>query len=130
MLTAGKGTHYCVWCGFDMKAKEERECAACDGDICQARKRAAKTAPKKKAKPSIAPDVDATDWAAAYVRDRAHQYVPSSGIHDALLEVARAIEQGEHVAAGSCGELDDLVGEIRKRRTTKKPRGAAKEQSR
>ena len=35
MLTEGKGTHYCKHCGFDMKAREERECIACDGDHCE-----------------------------------------------------------------------------------------------
>lgn len=39
MLTTGKGTHYCVHCGFDMRAREDRECVACDGDLCEARKR-------------------------------------------------------------------------------------------
>lgn len=39
MLTTGKGTHYCKHCGFDMRAKEERDCAACDGDLCEPRKR-------------------------------------------------------------------------------------------
>ena len=39
MLTTGKGTHYCMHCGFDMKAKEERECVTRDGDLCEAKKR-------------------------------------------------------------------------------------------
>lgn len=39
MLTTGKGTHYCVHCGYDMKPKEERECTSCDGDLCEPRKR-------------------------------------------------------------------------------------------
>lgn len=47
MLTTGQGTHYCVHCGFDMKAREQRECPACDGDLCEPRKR---SAVKKKAK--------------------------------------------------------------------------------
>ena len=38
MLTTGKGTHYCAHCGYDMKAREERLCAACDGDFCEPRK--------------------------------------------------------------------------------------------
>lgn len=41
MRTVGKGTHYCVHCGFDMKAREERFCEACDGDLCEPRKYAA-----------------------------------------------------------------------------------------
>jgi hypothetical protein len=40
MLTTGKGSHYCKHCGFDMKAKEERMCVACDGDFCEPRKHA------------------------------------------------------------------------------------------
>ncbi len=39
MLTTGRGTHYCKHCGFDMKAKEVRECVACDGDLCESKKR-------------------------------------------------------------------------------------------
>ena len=39
MLTTGKGTHYCKHCGFDMKAQEQRECSACDGDLCEPKKR-------------------------------------------------------------------------------------------
>ena len=46
MLTTGKGTHYCVHCGFDMKAREQRLCVACDGDLCQARKCAKPTREK------------------------------------------------------------------------------------
>ncbi len=38
MLTTGKGTHYCVCCGFDMKAREERFCVARDGDFCEPKK--------------------------------------------------------------------------------------------
>jgi len=38
MLTTGKGTHYCMCCGFDMKAKEERFCVARDGDLCEPKK--------------------------------------------------------------------------------------------
>lgn len=54
--------------------------------------------------------------AAAYVRDRAHQYVPSSGIHAALLDVAAELEDGAHLEAHRHGELDDLIGEMMNRR--------------
>lgn len=49
MLTTGKGTHYCVHCGFDMKAREDRMCVACDGDVCEPKKRGPKKAPKQRA---------------------------------------------------------------------------------
>jgi len=39
MLTVKQGTHYCVHCGFDVKAKEQRMCVARDGDLCEPRKR-------------------------------------------------------------------------------------------
>ncbi len=39
MLTTGKGTHYCQYCGFDMKAREDRMCSVTDGDVCIAKKR-------------------------------------------------------------------------------------------
>jgi hypothetical protein len=42
MLTAGKGTHYCECCGFDMGATEDRMCVARDGDFCEAKKRGRK----------------------------------------------------------------------------------------
>ena len=47
MLTTGKGTHYCVYCGYDMKAKEERLCVDCDGDVCKPKKRESKKAKDK-----------------------------------------------------------------------------------
>lgn len=46
---------------------------------------------------------------AAYVRDRAHQYVPSSGIHAALHDLAAQIRNGEAWDAYDHGELDDLL---------------------
>ena len=48
---------------------------------------------------------------AAYVRDRQDQYVPSSGIYDALGELAAKLQAGEHVEAYRHGELDDLIRE-------------------
>lgn len=51
MFTAGKGTHYCVHCGFDMKAREDRMCPVTDGDVCEPKKRNPKvrmTSKKKK----------------------------------------------------------------------------------
>lgn len=39
MLTTGKGTHYCIHCGYDMHEKEQRLCPSCDGDLCEAKKR-------------------------------------------------------------------------------------------
>ena len=47
MMTTGKGTHYCQYCGYDMKAKEERLCPSCDGDYCVAKKYAPISALKK-----------------------------------------------------------------------------------
>jgi hypothetical protein len=47
MMTTGKGTHYCQYCGYDMKAKEERLCPSCDGDYCVAKKYAPLSALKK-----------------------------------------------------------------------------------
>ncbi len=55
--------------------------------------------------------------AACYVRDRAHQYVTSSGSHDALMTVAAQLERGEHFEAFKVGELDDLIEEAMKRRS-------------
>jgi hypothetical protein len=48
MLTTGKGTHYCQHCGFDMKAREERECSACDGDMCEAKVRVTRSISHRK----------------------------------------------------------------------------------
>lgn len=39
MLTTGKDTHYCVHCGFDIGPKTVRMCVACDGDLCEPKKR-------------------------------------------------------------------------------------------
>lgn len=47
MMTTGKGTHYCKYCGYDMKAKEDRACPSCDGDHCVAKKYAPLSALKK-----------------------------------------------------------------------------------
>lgn len=55
--------------------------------------------------------------AACFVRDRAHQYVASSGSHDALMTVAAQLERGEHFEAFKVGELDDLIEEAMKRRS-------------
>lgn len=41
MLTIGEGTHYCRYCGYDMKAREDRLCPSCDGDPCEAKRYAA-----------------------------------------------------------------------------------------
>lgn len=49
---------------------------------------------------------------AAYVYDRAHQYINSSGIHAALCEVAHELEQGLAREADVHGELDDLKGKL------------------
>lgn len=57
--------------------------------------------------------------AACYVRDRAFQYDPSSGSHDALLVVAAKLERGEHFEAFKAGELDDLIEEAMKRRSAR-----------
>jgi hypothetical protein len=62
--------------------------------------------------------------AACYVRDRAFQYDPSSGSHDALLVVAAKLERGEHLDALMAGELDDLVNEAMKRRSDRLRREA------
>jgi len=50
--------------------------------------------------------------AAAYVYDRAHQYVPSSGIHAALSDVAFDLQAGEALHARDHGELVDLIGNV------------------
>lgn len=55
---------------------------------------------------------------AAYVRDRAHQYTPSSGVHAALCDLAGNIRDGEAWEAFDHGELDDLMKEPKKRRRT------------
>lgn len=52
---------------------------------------------------------ETTAVAAAWVHDRAHQYVPSSGVHDALLQVAASLRRGDHIEAWKHGELDDLL---------------------
>lgn len=33
-----KATHYCVYCGLTMKAREELLCRDRDGDFCESRK--------------------------------------------------------------------------------------------
>lgn len=47
--------------------------------------------------------------AAAYARDRAHQYTADSGSHAALLHLAAEFERREHLKAHEHGELDDLL---------------------
>lgn len=59
-------------------------------------------------------EMSASEAAAAYVFDRAEQYDPSSGIHDALCTVAANLARGEHMAARDHGELDDLLERVRK----------------
>lgn len=54
-------------------------------------------------------EADDTRIAAAFVEDRAHQYVESSGIHSALLELAAQLRDGDHMRAFEHGELDDLL---------------------
>lgn len=34
-----KATHYCKYCGLTMKAREQLECSARDGDLCEAKRR-------------------------------------------------------------------------------------------
>ena len=46
---------------------------------------------------------------AAFVQDRAGQYVESSGIKAALCELAERLAAGEHRKAYRHGELDDLL---------------------
>jgi len=46
---------------------------------------------------------------AAFIRDRAEQYDPSSGYHEALSRLAAKIACGEHRKAYAHGELDDLL---------------------
>lgn len=59
--------------------------------------------------------IDATGYArgvavaAAYVEDRAHQYVPSSVVHGAMLDTAHEMRQGSATDAYEAGELDDLM---------------------
>lgn len=67
--------------------------------------------------------------AAAYVRDRAYQYVPSSGIHAALLDVAGALEDEAHLEAYRHGELDDLVEEMMQRRGERRRSREAQQRS-
>ncbi|HEY1695178.1 MAG TPA: hypothetical protein VGG39_23580 [Polyangiaceae bacterium] len=50
---------------------------------------------------------DAIAAVARYIRDRADQYVASSGIHAALCELAWDVAKGEAEAAWLYGELDD-----------------------
>lgn len=66
--------------------------------------------------------------AAAYVRDRADQYVTSSGSHVALMNVAAALERGEHFEALAHGELDDLVEEMMKPGCGRRPPQAISEE--
>lgn len=47
--------------------------------------------------------------AAAYVEDRAKQYVTGSGIVGALEDLAAELREGEHFGAFGHGELDDLL---------------------
>jgi hypothetical protein len=49
---------------------------------------------------------------AAYIRDRAAQYEPSSGSRVALENVAAALGADEHLAAYDAGELDDMLPEV------------------
>ena len=57
-----------------------------------------------------------TEAAAAYVLDRAAQYVSGSGIVTALENVARALANNEHLVARDHGELDDLTQQVRRLR--------------
>lgn len=47
--------------------------------------------------------------AAAYVRDRSEQYIPSSGIYTALCELAAKFDEDAHMTAFRHSELDDLL---------------------
>jgi hypothetical protein len=44
-----KATHYCMYCGLVMKARDVFMCRDCDGDLCVAKKRSPK---KKQATPT------------------------------------------------------------------------------
>lgn len=57
---------------------------------------------------------EATLIAAAFVVDRAHQYIPSSAVHHALLEVAWELQKNEHLEANKHGELDDIIDRLKK----------------
>lgn len=57
-------------------------------------------------------ELDPDDAAAAWVLDRAEQYDPATGIHDALLELAEGLARGDHLEALRHGELDDLAERI------------------
>lgn len=41
-----KATHYCMHCGLTMKARDELFCRDRDGDLCEAKKREPKKAPR------------------------------------------------------------------------------------
>lgn len=56
--------------------------------------------------------------AAAYLMDRAAQYMPNSPCVTALMTAAIAIMNGEHAAAWSHGELDGLKVRVRRARKT------------
>jgi len=64
VLIVGKGTHYCAYCGYDMKAKEERLCVDCDGDTCKPKKRE-KRKPKL-TNPTISPLAELDRWKKAH----------------------------------------------------------------
>lgn len=59
--------------------------------------------------PADIPDDRYDMAAAAYVFDRAHQYKPSSGSHDALCCVSAELKAREHIRALRHGELDDIL---------------------
>lgn len=45
----------------------------------------------------------------AWLRDRAHQWDPDSGIHAAVLELAANVKAGDAIVSWDHGELDDLL---------------------
>lgn len=63
--------------------------------------------------PRTRQEMKPNEIAAAYAIDRAEQYEQSSGIYSALVDVAAALANGEHVIAYEHGELDDLARRVR-----------------
>ncbi len=106
MMTTGKGTHYCVHCGFDMKAREQRECPACDGDLCESRKRVAAVVRPAKAKKGGPPQGDL---------GRAMEIVEAVAKARGTLSVNDLIAAFEDVRAEereACAKLCDAAGAI------------------
>lgn len=58
---------------------------------------------------ALAPDtrLAAHKEAGRFLLDRAHMYVPSSGIHAALCELGAALIMGEAIERADRGELED-----------------------